>query len=106
MNKKALPDKRNVGGVMVEAVAPDMYAWMLGTKQTWTYTLWGRKLHCMGELVCEGIMTLAHAVTFAKGYETAVCDMVRKAERERMAKELNRQRGDILPYFPELDGGA
>ncbi len=60
----------------------------------------------MGEAVCEGIATIQHAVTFSKGYETAIADMVRMADRKRREEEGLASKGHDLPYFPELDGGG
>ena len=98
-------ERQNVRGVVCTMIALDTWGWVLMSRQTWTFELWGKRLRCMGETVAEGVKNLKDAVQFSHGYETAVMDMARRAKMSDQAKRDREGRIMSIPLNrPEQEG--
>jgi len=93
---------KRVLGVTVTQTAPEQWQWQLAGGCVWVFELWGHKLFCQGELVCQGLGSLPRCVDFSRGYEAGVADMIRKANAEAKAEEREKKRKKGILEFPTL----
>jgi hypothetical protein len=93
---------RRIHGILVSTTAPEQWQWQIASGCTWTFELWGHRLYCAKELVCQGLASLPRCIDYSRGYEAALADMIRKANQEAKDEEREKKRKKGILEFPTL----